>query len=439
MSIFSYFTPTHAARFIAAVRQDGWRSASRRTWYYLRLAFSGGGRSALTPPKRQGKPQPGPHYLAPFWRDMAKAQAFGVARPAIATTRPRIAMIGDLNLAQCRKYRITQLAEFWAAQDVEYHFASQQDVPRATELLQRASHVMFYRTSASAQMSMYLYEARRLGLPVAYDLDDPLFSVPAYATYANMTALPDRMQTHFLAQAPGYLDAMNLADIVTLATPGLIRHAASLTARPLLLRRNFADAETLAAGAAARRQTKADPGRFRVVFASGSDGHEVDFDTIAPMLETFLSASETRELIILGRFDPARLSQALRARTRLYPFADYAQYLGLLAQADCAVMPLVDDLFNSCKSGVRVIDAASVARPSLVAEVGDLPELVQPGRTGQVIATGGDWLGALEAMAADPAATAQMGQAARADLETRWRASGQAHIADPALIDWARA
>lgn len=438
MSIFSYFTPAHAVRFLSAVRQDGWRSASRRTWYYLRLAFGGGGRSALSPPKNQGKPQPGPHYLTPFWRDMARAQAFDVARPALGRSRARIAMIADLNLAQCRKYRVQQLAGFWAEQGIDYDFVSPHDVPRSTDLLQRASHVMFYRMRAGAQMSMYLYEARRLGLPIAYDIDDPLFSVPAYATYGNMAALPDKMQAHFLAQAPGYLDAMNLADIVTLATPGLMRHAASLTPRPLALRRNFADADTLATGAAALAGAKPKTGPFRVAFASGSNGHEVDFDTISPVLETFLTTEPGRELMILGHFDPARLPEPLRPHTRFHPFGDYPAYLALLAQADCAVMPLVDDLFNSCKSGVRVIDAAAVAVPSLVAGIGDQPVLVQDGLTGHVVPPGGDWLVRLEKLAADRRATTDMGQAARADLEKRWSVSGNAHIADPALIDWAK-
>ena len=50
---------------------------------------------------------------------------------------------------------------------------------------------MFYRGLNTPLFSMYFYEARRLRLPVLYDLDDPLFSVSAYETYANMKALPE--------------------------------------------------------------------------------------------------------------------------------------------------------------------------------------------------------------------------------------------------------
>ena len=39
---------------------------------------------------------------------------------------------------------------------------------------------------------MYLYEARRLRLPVLYDLDDPLFSISAYETYENMKGILSR-------------------------------------------------------------------------------------------------------------------------------------------------------------------------------------------------------------------------------------------------------
>ena len=179
-------------------------------------------------------------------------------------------------------------------------------------------------------------------------------------------------------------------------------------------------------------------GLFRVVFASGSQGHEADFDLIRDEIAGFVTADPARRLTILGHFRTETLPEALRAQTEHHPFLPYADYLALLAGADVAVMPLQDDIFNRCKSGVRVIDAASVGLVPLVSAVGDLSALVEDGQTGFIARAPGDWARALELLAANPARLQSMSRAARARLETHWSAQAAAHIVDPEILDWIR-
>lgn len=440
MSIFSYLRKDMLARFLAATRQEGWRSTVARTWAYIRADQAGQGRSALLG-LGGGKPLISPAYLARFWQELAQKDAFHISQPpSTGTTARRIAMIGDLNLPQCRKYRVEQLAEFWGAQGVDFTYAHYQDVPRATEILQNATHLMFYRSLNTPQTSMYLYEARRLRLPILYDLDDPLFSISAYETYENMKALPPAMKAHFITEAPKYLDAMNLADIVTVSTPGMRDHTRLYTNRPVYFRRNFADAETFAAADAALATVeRADDAPFRVAFASGSMGHEIDFALIGDDIVAFLAADPNRRLVILGHFDKALLPDGLQDQLETHAFTGYDAYLQTLASVDCAVMPLTDDIFNRCKSAVRVIDAAAVAVPSIVTTVGDMANMVRDGKTGHILADGDSWLAVLETLAADRDATRRMGQAARTDLETNWSSRADLPIVEPEVLDWVKA
>lgn len=381
-------------------------------------------------------------YLAGTWQVLAREGAFHISRPpALVSNRRKIALIGDLNLPQCRKYRIEQLAEFWTAQGVDLDYAHYQDVSRATALLQDATHLMEYRLQSVPVTAMLRYEARRLRLPVLYDLDDPLFSIAAYETYENMKAVGTELKTHFIYEAPKYLEAMNGADMLTMSTPGLVAHTKELTQRPVHLRRNFADSTTLENGREAMQAGRPDDGLFRVCFASGSRGHEVDFEIIADQIVAFLANGDNRRLVILGHFDTELLPESLRDRVETHPFTTYGRYLKALAQADVAMMPLVDDLFNRCKSAVRVIDAASVGVPSLVNTVSDMTNMVDHGKTGLVVKTQGGWQDALETLARDTGTTAQMGRAARTALETRWAgAQGNPgpHIIDPAVLDWVK-
>ena len=424
-------------RFVWAVRQEGLRGAVRRSLRFFLRRMTGQGRATAVPVQGAGT-QPVDRYLNGVWKTLAQADAFHIqAAPRLHRRRRQIAMIADLNLPQCRKYRVEQLAAFWRARGVEFEFAHFEDIPRAVRIMQHATHLMEYRLQTGPATEMLRYEARRLRLPILYDLDDPLFSVPAYETYRNMEGVELGMKAHFLADAPKYLSMMNGADILSVSTPGMAAEAAMLSDRQIFVRRNFADQETLRHRAFAERERE--KGCFRVAFASGSQGHEIDLKEIITPLSEFILAAPERHLMVIGHFDQTHLPKSLLPQVEQVKFTDYGTYLATLAQADCAVMPLCDDAFNNCKSAVRVLDAAAAAVPSIVSAVGDLSAVVRAGETGFIAENNGDWSNALKELAADPLGARNMGLLARRNVEENWQASPQPHIIAPELLDWVEA
>ena len=424
-------------RFVWAVRQEGLRGAVRRSLRFFLRRMTGQGRATAVPVQGAGT-QPVDRYLNGVWKTLAQADAFHIqAAPRLHRRRRQIAMIADLNLPQCRKYRVEQLAAFWRARGVEFEFAHFEDIPRAVRIMQHATHLMEYRLQTGPATEMLRYEARRLRLPILYDLDDPLFSVPAYETYRNMEGVELGMKAHFLADAPKYLSMMNGADILSVSTPGMAAEAAMLSDRQIFVRRNFADQETLRHRAFAERERE--KGCFRVAFASGSQGHEIDLKEIITPLSEFILAAPERRLMVIGHFDQTHLPKSLLPQVEQVKFTDYGTYLATLAQADCAVMPLCDDAFNNCKSAVRVLDAAAAAVPSIVSPVGDLSAVVRAGETGFIAENNGDWSNALKELAADPLGARNMGLLARRNVEENWQASPQPHIIAPELLDWVEA
>lgn len=433
------FKVTLIKRFIDSFREEGPKEAFRkaRTYAGMKLRRLGAGTVGQT---AVGHMRLDDHYLHGIWQDLARQDAFHITKaPAVHQKRRQIAMIGDLNLPQCRKYRVEQLAAFWRARGVDFDYSHYQDVPRSARILQNATHLMEYRLQTMPVTEMLRYEARRLRLPVLFDLDDPLFSVSAYETYRNMESVGPELKAHFLSEAPKYLSMMNGADILQVSTPGMVEHTKLYTPRPVHLRRNFADEETLNAGSAAIASRPADDGLFRVAFASGSQGHEIDLAEILAPLAAFIQAKPNRRLMLIGHFKPEHLPEGLIDQIETTKFGTYGLYLEALAMANCAVMPLCDDIFNRCKSAVRVIDASAVAVPSLVGTVGDLSAVVKHGETGFVSQDVSDWIDALETLAADPALGRKMGQAARQELEARWHGSDGAHIISPEVLKWVEA
>ena len=430
---------TLVRRFSSTFKEEGAGPAIRRSIHYIHRRIRGLGTGTLRP-KHTVVPQGPDQYLHGVWQVLAQQNAFHISdAPSINRGRRQIAMIADLNLPQCRKYRVEQLATFWQGRGVEFEYAHYQDVPRAARIMQSATHLMEYRLQTGAAADMIRYEARRLRLPILYDLDDPLFSVSAYETYRNMEALDPSMKAHFLSEAPKYLSMMNGADILSVSTPGMAAHTALYTGRPVHLRRNFADTETLEAGAKAIAEKEPDDGLFRVAFASGSQGHEVDLGEIISPLSEFIQADQKRRLMLIGHFDLAHLPEGLERQVETVQFANYDRYLAALSGANCTVMPLCNDAFNRCKSAVRVLDAAAVAVPSIVADVGDLPSVVKADETGFVARSDSDWMAALRELAADPKAASAMGSKARTNLVKRWQASDRPHIIAPELIEWVEA
>lgn len=437
MMVFEMLRRDKLKRFALTVRQEGLLSGFKKTWRYLSARFLGHGLSSLH--QNGGEPILSSEYMTRVWMELAEKEAFHISTaPALLRKKRKIALIGDLNLPQCRKYRAEQPAELWALEGVEYGFSHYEDVRRSIALLQDATHVILYRLRSTRVTSMLAYEARRLRLPILYDLDDPLFSVSAYGTYQNMKALPAAQKMRFINEAPRYLDVMNSAELVSVSTPGLMKHTKYLTSRPVYLRRNFADQSSLRAGERAMKWVQKDDG-FRLCFASGSHGHEIDFALIQDDVIAFLEKDRSRKLMILGYFDKKLLPEGLVDQVEVHPFASYQAYLRTLALADVAVMPLVDDAFNQCKSGVRVIDAASVGVPSIVSDVSDMASVVTDHQTGRVVRAAHSWLDMLEAMASNSAGLHAMGRAARKSLETQWTAGWKPQIVDTELLEWVRA
>lgn len=373
--------------------------------------------------------------LSGVWSDLAERGGFHVSSaPAVHHGRRSVALIGDLNLPQCKKYRVRQMDELWGALDVEYRFAHYEDIPRCREILQHATHTVFYRLRRCDLVSMHLYEARRLGLSVLYDIDDPLFSVSAYAVYSNMSHVKRPMHQHFLDEAPLYLDVMNASDAVSLSTPGLLAHAKQYSMRPAFLRRNFADRETCDAGVQARAQRRSKAG-LTLALASGSFGHDADVDVARDGITAFLRGGPDRRLLILGELNPSQFPDDVRGQVKRRRFSEYGAYLKALACADCVLVPLADDPFNRCKSAVRAIDAFAVGVPVLASPVGDLTEFINDGRTGRLVGPE-DWPDALARLT--PRDLQTMGETARASLETRWTARSVLPVADPEMGLWVK-
>lgn len=340
--------------------------------------------------------------------------------------KPRIVILGDLNLPQCRKYRVIQKLEILQEQGIWVNYSHWEDVPRSRHILQLATTAIFYRTRAGTIFDEHLRECRRLGVETAYDLDDPIFSRRIYERNINLNFLDTAEKTALIATTDQYLLAMRATDYVIGSTPRICQEMAQLVRAPVYLWRNALDHEAWHAASlvmSGRVPEQKKPDAVTIAYASGSRAHEADFRVAERALRKVMLARPEVRLKVIGYLNLPDSFKDLARRIDVLPFSGYQDYLAELAQCDFSIVPLVDDAFNDCKSAIRYLDAASVGVPTLASAVGDMKHVVKNGETGITVSNSG-WTEALHRMTTDAGLRQRLSAAALTDVRANHSTTG---------------
>jgi len=296
--------------------------------------------------------------------------------------------------------------------------------------------VIFYRLSFDGLFTVHLQEARRLGLRVFYDIDDPIFDAGLIAGNEGLQRLSADIRFSQVAQAPGFALALAATDGLIGSPPNL---AALMGETALLQNRRlptfvWRNAAQRPAGVGEPAPAATSSPRLTLGYFSGSLSHEADFDIMLPALTKLMRERQDIDLLIGGHTGTRPKLAPFAGRIRRLPFAGYADYLRNIAACDLVLVPLSTDPFNDHKSAVRFLDAALMRRPVLASSVGDYPSLIEDGVTGW-LAGRGDWAGKLRLAVGSRQQLARVGQNAGADVDARFSLSSVGAALPSSLIE----
>lgn len=344
-----------------------------------------------------------------------------------------VAIIGDTNLPQCKKYRILQKLEALEGLGLRADYSFWGDVPRSLNLLQTASCIILYRMQENNEFNAYLAEARRLDIPVGYDIDDPIFDRKVYGKNVNLSFLKESEKESLLGAADSYRRAMARSDFVIVSTPGM-KELAAKSARHVHVWRNSVDAEAVHWSKVALKETvERNPDEVVIGYSSGSRAHEADFRIVEkPLLDILEKYPHTR-LKIIGHLDLPASFEPFAERIEERPLASYGDYLRLLRTVDLNLVPLVQDGFNHCKSAIRYLDSATVGVPTIAAKVGDFVNVMDDGKTGLLAASEDDWINHLSLLIEDGKARQGMGARAMEKVMSESAVAAEAARLEPKL------
>jgi len=328
-----------------------------------------------------------------------------------------VLIIGNLDLPQCKKYRVLQKIELLEKLGFNCEIAEYHDIPRVFNKIQLATFVIFYRIPDDELFRLYKKEVDRLLIRCAYDIDDPIFSAAVYAENRNLDSLSKVEKHQLLESSIEYRNAMEACDLISVSTPGMSQLVAGdFPEQSVLLWRNVLDGETLSIVAQVDQHKVSDENTIVISYMSGSRAHDADFASIEAALVRILDKHQHIQLLMGGYAPVSAALQPYQQRIKTVIFSGYNRYFDNMRQADINIVPLLQDCFNECKSAIRYLEAAVLGIPSVTSNTGDFKNLIDSGKNGFLAADQDAWETALTDLIMDKALRLKIGKQAQSDV-----------------------
>lgn len=356
-------------------------------------------------------------------RRAARMVRDGAKRPPLTQEAPEpftgawplsVLTIGERSLPQCYHYRIRQKAYLMHGLDVPYTELPLDDVDEARSRLQLARILIVYRLPYDRRIAALVTEARRLGIPVVFEVDDAVYRRDLVAANPNLESLSWALRSATIRGADDYVRMAMQADAHIGSNEAIATDLQRITGKPALVLENGIDEQMLEIAASLDAEPKPADGAPVVIYGSGSLAHDRDFEVAATGLGSWLSRDAKRQLLLVGSVTVPPVLQRHSGQIRILPQLSFPEYLRALRRSTVALAPLTVDPFNHYKSHIRYLESGLVGTP-LIASPTLYGEYVQDGATG-LIAEDGQWYEALERLTSDAALRDRLARNARSDV-----------------------
>lgn len=336
------------------------------------------------------------------------------------------ALIAEVSIPQCLHYRVTERAAQLRLLGWEVHSCAWNNYEKSLQILQLASCVLFYRVPMMAHVPALYAEARRLGLPVLFDIDDLIFEREQYAAHLALSCLSKSQTDGLLELADRYREAMEAADVLLSSTKTLDACAGRAVGKKAdgdvphghVVHNSIAD-EMVALSRNLPPKVRHEE-EIRLFYGSGSDTHDADFALVAAALREAMEQDRRLHLHVHGYLDLPPAFESCTERVHHIAFLDKNTYYRTIAEYDIALMPLTPEVFNDAKSNIKYQEASLFGIPSIASPAAEFLEAITDGVDGFIARTPEQWRDSILRLASDPALRAAMGEKARLNVLARY-------------------
>jgi len=330
--------------------------------------------------------------------------------PAPEYLAPRVLIIAEFSIPQCKKYRVTQKQKMFEHLGVECTAIDWNESEKAIKALQTHSMVIFYRVPGFPNVISIIEEAKRLNIPTYWEVDDLIFNREVLLNSKTLAGLDKRDFQGLLTGADLYLNAMLHCGHGIASTTGLAKAMQESGMSRVQVVENALDAQTMVVAEKVNEKRKAatKDDVIRIVYGSGTNTHNVDFQEAVPALLEMLATHSNIHFRLIGLLDLPAEFDHYESRIERIPVCSYEEYLESLAECDISIAPLEHYVFNDSKSNIKYLEASAVQVPSVCSPRAAFSDAITHGVDGFLCETNEEWTTAFSRLITDAALRKKM-------------------------------
>jgi hypothetical protein len=161
----------------------------------------------------------------------------------------------------------------------------------------------------------------------------------------------------------------------------------------------------------------------------GSDTHLPDIESLTPVfLQLAARFGEKVRFRFWGCQPPEQVQQFPQTEwlpLQIFDYPKFAEYF-LGQQADILIAPLLDSLFNRCKSAVKLLEYSSLGVPCVCSRIAPYESLIMEGVNSFLASSVEEWLSHLIKLVEDSELRTQIGVQLQATVREQWLLSQHA-------------
>lgn len=287
------------------------------------------------------------------------------------------------------------------------------------KLLPKCSLLVLTRTKWSYALNNTVQHAKKIGIPVLYDVDDLVCNIH------YLPLLTNTLNVHFGSEVDydfwfAYISrneaAAELADGFITTNDFLGHKLSERFNKPYQVIINSLNHEQLEISEKCRmRKTTAESMKpFTIGYFSGTPSHINDFRMVYMELLALLEENPDMVLQVVGFMEfPYEMASLIeKGRIKFTPLVDFLELQRLIAEVDVNIVPLVKNSFTNCKSELKFVEAAAVDTITLATPTYTYEHAIHHGDTG-FLCQQGEWYDKILEVYKNPKEASQMAKRAR--------------------------
>ncbi len=289
-----------------------------------------------------------------------------------------------------------------------------------------ADYIVLCRVSLASTLAQMIQTNRKKDSCVIADIDDMVFDTARMDQLWPYRHRSEKERASMRSGFEGYRRCIELADVVTASTWPLRQELETLGKRAFVVPNSLPHSLT----PVIRSIDDFKDDNLSICYLSGTATHEDDFAQCSSAIRRLLEKHPTLQIHIVGHLEATSLPSE---RVHRHPLKTYDAMLEFLSSCDIAIAPLEINDFTSCKSELKIFEAALVGVPVVASPSLSYSSCIQNAKTGFLAATEDDWFDRLDALIGSKHLRHDIVSRAQREMIPRFQASHSARLLDRVL------